>query len=745
MVKFLTQFSHFKGYSLTSGCLYDENVKVKELSNGNLIVKQTKLGLSKGKITSSLNLSISSTLKTQPYFLKGPFKRKLVQSNSVLGQTTTTHYTWSLTSGDICEQDKTKRIRLNVDFKCSSNNFNIDVDSSDTLNENEYKVQLLDTSEKCKFDIQVEMDYFCHQMKQTENNDEPEKNEDTQSSKFCGMVQKIDSDLALVYNFTRLSSMPFKAGQLNFKLCYDLNDNEVRNRNPNDCIVSKSNNKFEVIEDSYRLRLNYSLSDSDSVKKCQVKHLLIDLVCDKSKKGDVKDLQPSLISFEQDNKAHVEIKTSSACAVAKIIDSQNQFKKCLYYPLDENQHPDDFNEASKHNTDDSELENKLNGVLDLSESDFFYEQVSFFADTSKNQKFLLNLCGSGLKEPNKNCPNGTSVCVLDHLKSVANSQFSAGSLNSSIINKKSYYHRSKSTNSTYLLFENGSVCLNNPKKNYSSQINLKCDSKTDETESMPVFLKFDSSLCRYMFEWSTYLACFQLPVNNSSPKNDPVPAGLKQCVIFSNLHNHLFNLSDVFTPSDQPSVQTNRHEYFLNVCSPTIQQTDQKTVSVVRQDLSTKQNVKFGFASHMTMSHMSSHILLNYEGDVCDSSQNRSVLIVFECSPFQDLDPMLADETECDVTIRWPIRSACVFKKSKMEENGDQNSNGSDCSIYYAGHLYDLRPLVHLYDSWEVTNMSNVYWMNICKGELTFLVNYPAFLNISFSKTDLLFLWVIQF
>ena len=70
---------------------------------------------------------------------------------------------------------------------------------------------------------------------------------------------------------------------------------------------------------------------------------------------------------------------------------------------------------------------------------------------------------------------------------------------------------------------------------------------------------------------------------------------------------------------------------------------------------------------------------------------------------------MIIAEEECSVTLRWAVKSACLRQTSRNK-----------CSVYYGGHLYNLKPLSHSLDSWRIETKSHdsTFWLNVCQGIL---------------------------
>ena len=139
---------------------------------------------------------------------------------------------------------------------------------------------------------------------------------------------------------------------------------------------------------------------------------------------------------------------------------------------------------------------------------------------------------------------------------------------------------------------------------------------------------------------------------------------------------------------------------------------------MLRQNPLTNHTDTFGYANKMSISHLTNHLIVNYEGNACPSEhyRNRTVNIFLECSPFADLEPTLVEETECDLIIKWPVKSACVSTPDTK----------SQCKFYYAGNYYDLTPLSHMLDSWRLELNGTSYWVNVCQGVLNGPQNCPA-------------------
>ena len=592
---------------------------------------------------------------------------------------------------------------MNIEFKCPTKRNPVEESNEEDLFY--YKAELLDSSEKCIFNIQIEMAYFCRQIS-------PSKSETPQANapsllehKFCSLVEKVDYNLMQVYNLSRLSTSVNQLAQFYFKICSSPSLDELKaKQKSSDCFITNSNDNLILVESAFRTRLTYSLESAIQIKTCRIKRFVIDFLCDKSQESKM-----DLVTFDAGDKAVVEFRSKYACPVKKLIEIGDYAPKCLYYPYNES-NKEELILAENINI---EIENKMKKILDLTESQFFYTQISI---SISDKNFVLNLCNSsglGSTKTANTCPSTNSICFFDSLSARSN-PISIGSLNSSNLGSKFYYRLSVSKNSIYFLFLNGSSCKENPKLNYSSQINLIC--KPDVDESTPEFSHFNSSSCRFYFDWPSSLPCFSLSNDTSSGQNKPALSNAShQCIIYNQLHRHTFNLTSLYVLENPYRLSTSRFEYQINVCAPPEHLIKPTNISITRKDFKSGKTVVFAYFHQMSLSHLASHLVLSYEGDMCDKTQKRTVLIIFECSPFNDMEPVISEESECEVTFTWSVRTACVFKLSNYDKSGNSVS-ASDCSVYYADHLYDVRPLVHMLNSWKVVNGSDIYLLNICKG-----------------------------
>lgn len=136
----------------------------------------------------------------------------------------------------------------------------------------------------------------------------------------------------------------------------------------------------------------------------------------------------------------------------------------------------------------------------------------------------------------------------------------------------------------------------------------------------------------------------------------------------------------------------------MNICDP-----KSNGSAITRKSLTDSKDIKsVGYHDKMQISHLTSHILITYEGDGC-----LNTAIVLECSPFGDQEPEIVAEDECQLTLKWAVKSACI-----------PTGNQQKCSLFYADHLYDLNPLAHIVSNWKVENQTNSFMINICNGVL---------------------------
>ena len=255
------------GDGVTSACLYDESSAVNTVEG--VMVRQLSLGLS-----------------------KGPFK-KIPQG-----------YKLEFTSGDRCPSDLSMKLKLNAIFKC---------DPQHTSR----SVELMDLSNKCEFNVQVDVPGLCEQFKTVD------------TSETCVYREFINEQVVRVYNLTNLSkrTMAVKGDQFNLemKICGDMSfyesDTALR------CSLKKPNENFKIIETGYRTRIQYFSSDCPLFKINQ--SVIIDFICDNQIKAS--DVQPVLKSNDE-NTWTIEIAAKAACPITKFIQNDKSLYTCDYYP-----------------------------------------------------------------------------------------------------------------------------------------------------------------------------------------------------------------------------------------------------------------------------------------------------------------------------------------------------------------------------------------------------------------------------
>lgn len=149
------------GFSLGSACLYDETSQM-----------QVNMGIS-----------------------KGPFRKS--------GGPNLSMYSLSYTLGDRCESDSNERMQLNLVFKCDQATI------SETVG---YTIAKLDSSNKCKLNLQVKMGSFCKQASvlefETISDIPAEKqlnNTNLIKDSYCTHTEPVGNKILNVYNMTKLS------------------------------------------------------------------------------------------------------------------------------------------------------------------------------------------------------------------------------------------------------------------------------------------------------------------------------------------------------------------------------------------------------------------------------------------------------------------------------------------------------------------------------------------------------------
>lgn len=445
-----------------------------------------------------------------------------------------------------------------------------------------------------------------------------------------------------------------------------------------------------MIEDSYRLRLTFNSTSGDCAN-AKSTQLIVDILCDAKTSGSAV-LSPDVVyKSSTANRLNVEIHSPHSCPEIKFIQANN-LHQCKYLMY--------IGKTADEDLDASNLYSNLNAntQMDLSEwqlsisSHDSTSPMSVFDAHDTEFEFEFNFCSVSKTK----CNQSAAICMINHLKTGQNGQ-SLGSLTSASLQSNMYFRRF--ANSLYFLFKNGSTCADNVKLTYSSQVQLVC---SVETKS-PELLYYDPLTCRYFFRWANSMACL------GAEDDDEKPVVSTQCRIYNRLHNHTFDLSELFVNSSEPyRLKTNREEYSMNVCAPA----GYNGTSVAIKRL--RDNSTFGYFNKMEINHITSYVLVNYEGEPCPSEVNqainRNVIILFECSPYGDMKPVVEEEDECHLTVRWPVKAACIRSAVELSE--------AKCSVYYANNLYDLKPLSHSLDSWKVSTPKgdDQYWINICRG-----------------------------
>lgn len=310
------------GFSLGSACLYDETDQLKQV-----------------------NMGIS----------KGPFRKS--------GDSTLSMYSLSYTLGGQCESDRNERMQLNLVFKCDQATI------SGTVG---YTITKLESSNKCKLNLQIKMGSFCKQAsqlefeavsdipadKQTNNNKNPIKDS------YCTHTEPVGDKILNVYNMTKLSApngyiIASSPSALNVSIAFNVCQSITRSQcellatsksNPRDSAVTNKNNdrgsvciynkvlneycfissnstdQFQLIEDSYRLRSTYK-----NMNGCQnfKQDVIVDFICNKT---SLSTANPRIKTIDQD-RVYLEMESQHACPVIKFLRKETvQFNSCEYYP-----------------------------------------------------------------------------------------------------------------------------------------------------------------------------------------------------------------------------------------------------------------------------------------------------------------------------------------------------------------------------------------------------------------------------
>lgn len=108
---------------------------------------------------------------------KGPFQKRFDSSLNA------TYYSILYTPGDLCVQNESLHMQLKVEFKCIMGR------TSWSQHLNKHTTKLLDSSEKCKLEVEIEMPFFCAQIE-----DKIEQEE----SQSCILKQKVGDKIQKV-------------------------------------------------------------------------------------------------------------------------------------------------------------------------------------------------------------------------------------------------------------------------------------------------------------------------------------------------------------------------------------------------------------------------------------------------------------------------------------------------------------------------------------------------------------------
>ncbi|XP_060069663.1 cation-independent mannose-6-phosphate receptor-like [Ylistrum balloti] len=315
--------------------------------------------------------------------------------------------------------------------------------------------------------------------------------------------------------------------------------------------------------------------------------------------------------------------------------------------------------------------------------------------TPDNYVYVLNVCG----------PLQSSTCGTDQVAICQTKSADAD------------YHVNAGMPSSALRYQTGEITLKyvngkancHGKYNRSTIITFLCDHAVDGSAG-PVFIKEDS-VCTYLFEWKTKLAC--------------PPFSVGDCSITAPDHNQ-YDLSTLAMTSDNYDYvdYLHRKKFIINVCRSLVHKKDQTcpyNAAVCMIDL-TQQNDTLRFHNlgevneHQVIVENGQLELHYINGEPCTSGGKTSTRIIMYCDKTTMYSHPVGHFTvnNCEHEFTWNTEAACPL-------NTDQASmETGNCNVTNpaTGHVFDLSSLNKATPYKIEDHRGHIFKLNVC-GKVT--------------------------
>ena len=261
----------------------------------------------------------------------------------------------------------------------------------------------------------------------------------------------------------------------------------------------------------------------------------------------------------------------------------------------------------------------------------------------------------------------------------------------------------------HMIYEDGSPCPTNSKKNIKTLIRFECDPHSDLSNPIvhePGTDLTDSEECVYLFEWRTSAVCDVIK---------PTIFETNTCIFTDSITKLSADLSPLKrSPPEQPYkvvVRQNQATYELNICGVSNPDSDNQcsnsAVCYQSNTGSQSSQTSYGLLNSSTFFYDGTDLRLRYyNGSKCTAHNDTRLMsseIIFKCnSEAKQTEPKLHSSHACVAVFDWETDLVCNLKPQK-------------CSTVENNQFYNLRQLSSLSHAWNTTDKNgSVYFLNVC-------------------------------
>ncbi|XP_044616685.2 cation-independent mannose-6-phosphate receptor [Equus asinus] len=337
---------------------------------------------------------------------------------------------------------------------------------------------------------------------------------------------------------------------------------------------------------------------------------------------------------------------------------------------------------------DGEKRYDLSALARHSEPEQNWEAVDGSQRETQKRHFFLNVCHRVLQEGKaRGCPQDAAVCSVDK-----NGSKNLGKFISSPTKEKG---------NIQLSYSDGDDC--GPDEKIKTNITLVC--KPGDLESAPVLRSSAENGCLYEFEWHTAAACVL-----SKTEGD-------NCTVFDSQAGFSFDLSPLTKKNGDYKVETEKYDFYINVCGAVSTASCQPTAGACQVAKSDKKSWNLGL-SNAKLSYYDGMIQLNYrDGTPYNNEKHtpRATLITFLCDRDAGIGvPEYQEEDNSTYNFRWYTSYACpeeplecvVTDPSTLEQYDLSSLAKSEGSL--GGNWYAM-------DNAGERSTWRKYYINVCR------------------------------